>query len=44
MEQMVEGDRAVLKLFDGIGRDIASNPHYPGAPYWRMALPSGKSN
>ena len=42
VERMAENERAVLERFELIGREIAANPQYPDAPYWRMVLRFGQ--
>jgi PadR family transcriptional regulator, regulatory protein AphA len=40
--QMVETDRELLAKFEKIEREIARNPRYPDAPYWKMAARFGQ--
>ncbi|HXR39659.1 MAG TPA: PadR family transcriptional regulator [Terracidiphilus sp.] len=43
VERMVEGEGAVLRELTRIEREeIAQNQHYPGAPYWKMAVRFGQ--
>lgn len=43
VRRMAENERAVLERFELIGREIAANPQYPDAPYWRMVLRYGQT-
>lgn len=42
VQRMAENERAVLERFTLIEREIAANPQYPDAPYWRMVLRYGQ--
>jgi virulence activator alpha len=43
VERMAEERRALLELLEQREREgIETNQHYPGAPYWRMAVHYGQ--
>ena len=42
VERMAASERAILKRFAGIEKEIARNSRFPDAPYWRMALRFGQ--
>jgi PadR family transcriptional regulator, regulatory protein AphA len=42
VEQMAQRERAALKQFKQIEREIASSKQYPDSPYWRMAARFGQ--
>jgi DNA-binding PadR family transcriptional regulator len=41
--RLAEGNRALLELLERVEREeINKNQHYPGAPYWKMAVHFGQ--
>jgi DNA-binding PadR family transcriptional regulator len=42
VERMLENERAALRQFSVIEREIAKNTQYPDAPYWQIVLRFGQ--